>query len=268
MTRDKGRHVMRNADQPLKGHELRSPIRPGEAIAAMRRLIRDKEDTAQVFHIVRALSGNSYYRSFRRFAASPEGKRILLDHADLLGTLCDRDRLSGCEPGTLGRAYLDFVYGEGLTAEGLVDASEVVGADDFSDPEVSLYRKRLRDSHDLFHVVTGYGRDALGELCVLSLGNAQFYNHGIAFIVATGIAKTLAEASGLPVARTAFEAWKRGRTAADFTTFYWEKHLDTPLEEVRRLLNLKPPIRYLRVQDLSRSLERDFQASRQSEHHA
>jgi len=257
---------MSNADQQLKGHELRSPIRPGEAIAAMRRLTRDKEDTAQVFHIVKALSGNSYYRNFRRFAASSDGKRIVLDRADLLSTLCDRDRLSECEPGTLGRAYLDFVYGEGLTAEGLVDASEAAGVDDFTDPEVSLYRKRLRDSHDLLHVVSGYGRDALGELCVLSLGNAQFYNHGIAFIVAIGIPKTLAQAPGLPVARTAFEAWQRGRTAEDLTTFYWEKHLDTPLEEVRRLLNLKPPTRYLRVRDRSLSLERDFQARRQGVH--
>ena len=127
----------------------------------MRQLIADKEDTAQVFRIVKALSGNSYYRSFRRFAASPEGKRILLDHADLLGTLCDRDRLSGCEPGTLGRAYLDFVYGEGLTAEGLVDASEVVGADDFSDPEVLAQLRARQRSRALFMA------GILVALCVL-----------------------------------------------------------------------------------------------------
>ena len=255
------------ANQPV-GHELRRNIRFGEALSAMRRLIADKEDTSQVFRIVQALSGNSYYRNFRRFAASPQGQEILADRADLLDVLSDREHLTRCAPGTLGRAYLDFVYGEGLTAEGLVEASEAGGVSEFSDPDISLYRKRLRDSHDLFHVVSGYGRDALGELCVLSLGNAQFYNHGIAFIVAIGIPKTIAQAPGLPVARTAFEAWRRGRAAEDLATFYWEKHLDTPLEEVRQLLNLKPPTRYLRVEDLSLSLERDFQARRQSEHHA
>ena len=31
----------------------------------MRQLIADKEDTAQVFRIVKALSGNSYYRNSR-----------------------------------------------------------------------------------------------------------------------------------------------------------------------------------------------------------
>lgn len=248
-----------------QGHELRRGIRPGEAFSAMRRLIADKEDTSQVFRIVQALSGNSYYRNFRRFAASPQGQTILTERADLLGTLSDRERLARCAPGTLGRAYLDFVYGEGLTAQGLAEASEASGMAEFSDPAVTLYRQRLRDSHDLFHVVTGYGRDALGELCVLSFGNAQFYNHGITFIVAVGIPKLLAEQWQLPVARAAFEAWRLGRKAADLTTFYWERYLDRSLEEVRRDLNLQPPAVYVGVRDLSQRLEREFQARRQGE---
>jgi len=116
----------------------------------MRQLIADKEDTSQVFRIVQALSGNSYYRNFRRFAASPQGQTILTERADLLGTLSDRERLARCAPGTLGRAYLDFVYGEGLTAQGLAEASEASGMTEFSDPAVTRYRQRLRDSHDLF----------------------------------------------------------------------------------------------------------------------
>lgn len=259
---------MSDIDRLHKGYELRRTIRPGEALAAMRHLIADKEDTKQVFRIVRALSGNSYYRNFRRFAASTGGKRILADRADLLAVLCDRTRLERCAPGTLGRAYLDFVYGEGLTAEGLVEASEECEAFDFSDPDIALYRKRMRDSHDLFHVITGYGRDALGELSVLSFGNAQFYNHGIAFIVGVGIPKLRVEHRNLPVARAAFEAWQRGRKASDVTTFYWEEHLDTPLDEVRRHLNLTPPSRYLQAQDLSRRLEREFQAGRLEGHKA
>jgi len=256
---------MSNTPNLPQGHELRRDIRPKEALSAMRQLIADKEDTSQVFRIVQALSGNSYYRNFRRFAASPRGQTILTDGADLLGTLSDRDRLARCAPGSLGRAYLDFVYGEGLTAQGLADASEASGMTKFSEPAVTLYRKRLRDSHDLFHVVTGYGRDALGELCVLSFGNAQFYNHGITFIVAVGIPKLLAEQRQLPVARAAFEAWRLGRKAADLTTFYWEKHLDRPLEDVRRDLNLHPPAIYMGVRDLSQRLEREFQASRQGD---
>ena len=100
----------------------------------MRQLIADKEDTAQVFRIVKALSGNSYYRNFNRFMKSSDGRRIASDRADLLETLCDRKRLATCASGTLGRAYLDFVYGEGLTAEGLAEASEAGGLEDLATP--------------------------------------------------------------------------------------------------------------------------------------
>ncbi|WP_291172147.1 Coq4 family protein [Erythrobacter sp.] len=247
-----------------RGHELRRRVEPLKAVGAMRHLIADKEDTAQVFRVVKALSGNCYFHNFNRFMNSANGRRIASDRADLLETLCDRKRLATCASGTLARAYLDFVYGEGLSAEGLAQASEAGGLEDFSDPDVSLYRRRLRDAHDLFHVVTGYGRDALGELCVLSFGNAQFYNHGIAFIVGVGIPKMKLEASQLPVARAAFEAWRRGRAAADLTTFYWEENLDRPLEEVRRELKLRPPETYLRVRALSEQVERDYQAVRQA----
>src|SRR3546814_2900195 len=71
------------------------------------------------------------------------------------------------------------LYGEGLSADGLVEASKVGGVRSFVDPDVALFRNRMRDSHDLYHIVTDYGRDGLGEICVLTFGNAQFYNHGI-----------------------------------------------------------------------------------------
>jgi ubiquinone biosynthesis protein COQ4 len=52
----------------------------------MRQLIADREDTEQVFRIVKALSGNSYYRNFNRFMKSSDGRRIASDRADLLET--------------------------------------------------------------------------------------------------------------------------------------------------------------------------------------
>ena len=122
------------------------------------------------------------------------------------------------------QAGLAFNYEDKIRiAEGLAEASEAGGLEDLGDPDVSLYRRRLRDSHDLFHDVAGYGRDALGELCVLSFGTAQFYNHGIAFILGVGIPKMKLEAAQLPVARAAFEAWRRGRAGASGSgsVFHW-----------------------------------------------
>ena len=41
------------------------------------------------------------------------------------------------------------------------------------------YHERQRDAHDLWHVSTGYGRDPLGELCLLAVTWRQLGNPGI-----------------------------------------------------------------------------------------
>src|SRR3546814_2117878 len=108
----------------MQGRERKRRIRPVEAFSAMKVLLRDKEDTAQVFRIVEALAGNSYYHHFRRFAESEGGRRILASRSNLLEHLRDRERLARCPIGSLGQRYLAFVYGEGLSADGLVEASK------------------------------------------------------------------------------------------------------------------------------------------------
>ena len=69
--------------------------------------------------------------------------------------------------GSLGRAYFDFVSEENLSAEGLVEASKIRVTPPPAD-DVTWFRERNREMHDLLHVVTGYGRDPLGEACLVA----------------------------------------------------------------------------------------------------
>src|SRR3546814_8993300 len=63
---------------------------------------------------------------------------------------------------------------EGLTAQGLVDESlKFRRGKPSHDDMLELYGNRLRDTHDLFHIPTGYGRDALGEQCVLAFRSEE-----------------------------------------------------------------------------------------------
>src|SRR3546814_16483062 len=59
----------------------------------------------------------------------------------------------------------------------LVEESEKSGRPTYPDL-VQWYGYRLRDTHDLMHVLTGYGRDALGEQCVLLFTHGQNPSHG------------------------------------------------------------------------------------------
>jgi len=212
-------------------------IEPLTAIRAMRRLINDPDDTAQVFRIIRALSGNSFERLYQRVLADPMGAHILGERRDILPLLQDRERLRALPEGTLGREYASFLDTEEISAEGLVDASS--GFDDsvFLDDRAELLSHRLRDIHDLWHVVTGYKRDLFGEVALLSFTYAQIRNHGIGFIVLIAMAKEWYEGyrEGLGLA---WGAYWRGRAAGFMPACDWEALLERPLADVRRELGI------------------------------
>ncbi|HME71185.1 MAG TPA: Coq4 family protein [Myxococcota bacterium] len=220
----------------------RRRIRPLDAWQAIRALLRDPDDTRQVFKIVDALSGKAGERIFRRFRATASGTRILEERRDLLQTLCQRDALAALPPGSLGRSYLDFVTREQITADGLVAAS--MEAREQVEELSEDYRRtmeRLRDMHDLWHVVAGYGRDLVGEASLLAFTFAQTWNPGVGFIVAVAYLRL----GDVPGARGLLrEAFRRGRRAAWLPGEDWEALLALPLDEVRSRVRTGKPPRY------------------------
>src|SRR5687767_4124801 len=136
------------------------PVRPVDAVLALSRLIRDPNDTEQAFRIVRALDGPHSERFFIRFAQSEGGKKLLRERPSILAALSDRASLEAMPEGSLGRAYLAFCEREGISPGGLVEASELEERDKL-DPDFRYMADRMRDSHDLWHVVTGYRTDLL-----------------------------------------------------------------------------------------------------------
>jgi len=218
-------------------------IRPLDAWRAIRVLLRNPDDTGQVFRIIDALSGNSGEKLYQRFRSDPTGARILQERRSLLKTLEDVAALRALPEGSLGRAYADFVSREQLSADGLVAASaEGGGGWDYGD-ERRLVGDRLRDMHDLWHVVTGYGRDLVGEAALLAFSYAQTRNPGVGFIVAVAWLK-----AGSGAERSLIRAgYRRGRSSAWLPAQDWEALLARPLEEVRRELRVGVPPRYTAV---------------------
>lgn len=217
----------------------RNPILFREAWDAIRALIRDPDDTPQVFRIIRALSGNSQERSFQRFLRSEHGPTILAEERVLLDTLSNRAYLESLPEGTLGRVYADFTAREEITADGLVEASESVERNpDEIDPRRELFGQRLRDSHDLWHVVTGYGRDLFGEAALLSFTYRQIRNRGIGFIVAVAYLKARGPMAGERVLIR--DGYRRAGRAEWLPGADWEALLELPLEDVRRRLGVVP----------------------------
>src|SRR5215471_9338028 len=190
-------------------HSATYRLHPLNALRAVRKLMRDREDTQQVFLLIEALRGKTTLRQLARFRRTETGRAVLGDNRRLLDRLSDRATLAALPAGTLGRAYYNFMASENLSAEGLVALSRICRPP--APDEVTRFRERNREMHDLLHVVTGYGRDPLGEACLVAFSFAQTGLKGFA-VIAIQAAHRIAQARpGHAVRRAVFEGWRRGR---------------------------------------------------------
>jgi ubiquinone biosynthesis protein COQ4 len=219
-------------------------LEPLRALRAFRKLIRNKEDTAQVFEIMRALSGRSIGRGYNRMLKTLEGGRQAFLREELAHKLDDPVWLSRFGPGSVGAAYRAFREARGFTAEGLADEARKVAPLVDAQHPVIWYSRRIRDVHDVWHVLTGYGTDALGEACVVSFSYAQTRNLGFAFIGWGAAREVQREAPSVPARRAVWQAYRNGRAARWLPGLDYEALFEQPLEAVRERLNIRPATVY------------------------
>ena len=226
---------------------MRSPrngIRPLVAVRALRNLARSQgKDLTQGVAFLRATEGQSARRAFDRFRATPLGRNVLVRHISLRDHLANRDSLVTAAMGSLGRAYLDFMECENISVPSLLDLATCDPAPPMT-AEEWLFAERSHVMHDLWHVVTGYGPDSLGEVCILAVRSAQMRHVGVWLLCLFGMLKVARELGGRQVRAAVREAYARGRRAAWLYGVDWESMLSEPLDVVRTRLNLTPAKRY------------------------
>ncbi|MFM5931517.1 MAG: Coq4 family protein [Novosphingobium sp.] len=211
-----------------------------------RELIRNKEDTTQVFHVFEALPWKNIYKEATAFLESAEGRALFMAEPSLPGLLDDHAALRRMPEGSLAHAYCDFMESEGLTAQGLVDEYEKFRSDRVPlDDRFEWYFERMRDTHDLMHVLTGYGRDALGELCVLAFTYGQQPSPAHLFLgYAGGIEIRTRLKSKAPVLGAVREGQRLGKACPRLVEQPILELLPLPIDEVRRRLKITPASKY------------------------
>jgi ubiquinone biosynthesis protein COQ4 len=169
-----------------------------------------------------------------RLRGTCSGQRLLAERLPLAAVLSDRAALAALPDGSLGRAYLAFVEQQGISPEGIVAASEIGGARPKDlDPDMVYVGDRMRDAHDLWHVVTGYGTDLVGEAALLAFSYAQTKNPGVLLVVLLGALRFAKEQRDVM-----WDGYKRGARVAWLPAVEWETLLSRPLEQVRRQLEI------------------------------
>ena len=223
-------------------------VQPVRAARAMSRLVADKDDTEQVFEIMNALSGRSPEWGYGRLLKTPEGGLQAYRRQELADRLQDRNWLDQFEAGSVGAAYRDFIDAQNFSAYGLADESRKV-----ADSEIEAahprawFARRMRDVHDIWHVLTGYQADALGEACLVAFSLPQTRSAGFGLIASSIAVQFMRARTGYPCARAVFQAWRDGRRAAWLPGEDYERLFAEPLDVARRRLKIPTPTIYQRV---------------------
>jgi len=228
--------------------------RPLKAWRHFRKLVENKENTGEVFHIFESLPWKGLPAAAEAFLTSERGKAIMASEAFLPAILDDHAALRRLPEGSLAQAYCDFMEREGLTAQGLVDEFDRFLSDrpDYRD-QFAFYFDRIRDTHDLLHILTGYGRDALGEQCVLAFTYSQQPSLAHLFIGYAGGWEIRRTVNGnAPVMRAIREGQRLGKACPRLAELSIRELLPLPLDEVRRKLNITPPRYYEKALDIWR----------------
>lgn len=235
-------------------------IRPLKAFRHFRNLMANKEDTEQVFHIIAALNGKALMRDFTRFLKTSKGQARFQERRYLPPILDDHARWKALPEGTVGRAYVEFMEREGLTAQGLVDEYASFGKnledgqiDGFDEP-IDWYGNRLRDTHDLCHIMTGYGRDALGEACVLGFSFSQNRGLGALFIShMAGREITKYAPKNAPIMAAVKQGRAIGKAAQKLVAEDILALMEEPLDAARARLGFIAPTEYVAVHQTLRN---------------
>lgn len=231
--------VLRHPDRPEPRYSL------PRAVKNFRLLMKDKEDTSLVFKIYESLPSSQFMPRVAALTMSGRGEFLRATEPNLPEILDDHATLRKTPKGSLAHAYCDFMESEGLTAAGLVAEADKLGRPKYPDL-VQWFAERSRDTHDLFHVLTGYGRDALGEQCVLLFTHGQSPTQGHLLIGYAGAAniKKMVWGSKAPVIGAVRQAKATGKGAPSLIEQPIRELLKQPVDRVRQALNIPEPTQY------------------------
>ena len=209
-------------------------------------LIKDKENTAEVSPIFESLPWRGAYVAAVAFLSTERAQAIRASEPSLVAILDDHAALRKMPEGSLAHAYCDFMEREGLSAQGLVvELDKNRRPDQYFNDQADWYFQRVRDTHDLMHILSGFGRDALGEQCVLAFTYSQqpaLAHLFLGYAGALEIAKR--DPVKVPVLRAVREAQRMGKACPRLIEQPILELLAKPLDELRAELGIVPPHYY------------------------
>ncbi len=167
------------------------------------------------------------------FGIDDEARALFADRP----TLADVDlaALRGRPATSLGGAFARFLEKNGLDY-GLTKQP----TPHTPDPDAAWLLHRLRQSHDLWHVLVGLGVRGHEEVLIHAFSLGQTGMPTSIMIAALGGVKHLVLEKRWRDLLGLRRAYRLGRRARPLLAVYWERHWDEPVEQVRARYGVEP----------------------------
>lgn len=200
-------------------------------LRAFRKLIDNPADPVQGPMFQMCVEHALLRRLTRNLARHGEGRRLLAERPRLNATVTSLEAMRSFPPRSLGHAYATYFDANAIA---LFEPSRLPVETDHD-----YVATRLREVHDVVHVVTGYGTDDLGELELqwFNLGNSGFGPLPLIVFVAFFVKGHTKKHGGLwKVWKRAYAAYRRGRRSRRLFSIVWEDYWHLPVRDVQALL--------------------------------
>ncbi|MEM8772269.1 MAG: Coq4 family protein [Pseudomonadota bacterium] len=220
--------------------------RPLTAMFAGARFLLDLEDTRHFFTLTDAVDGPQHELNYQRYIASKVGSLLNAEEVNFAKVLSDRAYLEAFHPGSLASAYIGFLSAENLQLELLMIAEQNAAVANLNlEPTRRRYMASGIALHDLLHVLTRYGRDPVGEACLLAFTAEQLQLRGIAAIALAIALREQARQPQKPILKMLKEAKVLAREATWAPEVDWRIELAKTPDEARASVSIGCPELYL-----------------------
>jgi ubiquinone biosynthesis protein Coq4 len=187
--------------------------------------------TEAVFDIADGLWHIDLYEQFIEHAHSQPAVAQILQERYLASTP-DLERLLECPQDSLGYHYAVAMKQAGLQP----DFYRKLDVED----DYSYIALRLRQTHDVWHIITGFGTDLAGEMGLQGFTLAQMHSPLAVALLAASVTYALKSSSPLsPLIERMYQGWRMGETAHPLFAQKWEEDWEKPLTEWRADLKVE-----------------------------
>lgn len=210
---------------------LRQRLQSLRMVASLAAFLKNPTELDSVFGVARSLQGSPLATQMQRHLLENPAMAALVAEGWRPAPI-DMAALAALPEGSLGRTYAEQLQRLNLTPESLIDPRPITSPAEY-------LTHRMRETHDIVHVLTGFGIDGPGELGLQAFNLAQVRSPLAVLLIFGGLLGTLQDDEPLePLLRALARGFEMGLAARCLISAKLEEGWERPLADWRRELGL------------------------------